>query len=157
MPTSDSDDRYPLTQAKAYDQTSVFQAENLLREARRQRGLPDVPVPAVCLLDPDGDIADYHTTMYMTELEHPGAGPLQVGVVSRAVGAPFAVLVAEQLQRALPATQRESRTAGAAAAAPDLLRRPWPEPLIPGISWTTGAPYGRRPSPSIPPGGPAPS
>jgi len=30
--------------------------ENLLREARRQRGLPDESVPTVCALDPDGDI-----------------------------------------------------------------------------------------------------
>jgi hypothetical protein len=28
----------------------VFRPENLLREGRRQRGRPDVPVPAVCLL-----------------------------------------------------------------------------------------------------------
>ena len=35
---------------------SVFRPENLLREARRQRGVPEVPVPEVCLLDPDGDI-----------------------------------------------------------------------------------------------------
>ena len=41
---------------KAYHETSVFIAENLLREARRQRGLGDEPVPDVCVLDPDGDI-----------------------------------------------------------------------------------------------------
>jgi hypothetical protein len=42
--------------AKTYDAPSVFLPENLLREARRQRGLPEAPVPAVCALDPDGDI-----------------------------------------------------------------------------------------------------
>ena len=42
--------------AKAHDAPSVFRPENLLREARRQRGLPDAAVPAVCALDPDGDI-----------------------------------------------------------------------------------------------------
>lgn len=42
--------------ARAYGEESVFTAANLLREARRQRHLPDVPVPAVCLLDPDGDV-----------------------------------------------------------------------------------------------------
>jgi hypothetical protein len=41
---------------KAYHETSVFIPENLLHEARRQRGLGDHPVPDVCVLDPDGDI-----------------------------------------------------------------------------------------------------
>lgn len=93
---------------KHYDAHSVFQPENLLREARRQRGLPDSPVPAVCALDPDGDIvralrangrsrraeawACYHTDMDVTE--HKG---ITIGIVGLAVGAPFAVLVAEQL------------------------------------------------------------
>jgi uridine phosphorylase len=94
--------------AKTYDAPSVFLPENLLREARRQRGLPEAPVPAVCALDPDGDIvralrgagqsrpakgwACYHTEMDVTE--HAG---ITVGIVGLAVGAPFAVLVAEQL------------------------------------------------------------
>jgi uridine phosphorylase len=99
---------------KAYDEPSIFQQENLLREARRQRHLPDVPVPAMCLLDPDGDIvrhlaqtgtgrrhpgwACYHTDMWVTTLPGSAATPArEIGVVGRAVGAPFAVLVAEQL------------------------------------------------------------
>src|SRR5579871_4818559 len=45
-----------LLAPKPYDAPSVFRPENLLREARRQRGLTDTPVPAVCVLDPDGDI-----------------------------------------------------------------------------------------------------
>ncbi len=98
----------PLLRAKAYDQPSVFEPANLLREGRRQRGRPDVAVPAVCLLDPDGDIvrhltatgratehpgwACYHTTLWTFDLDG-----TEVGVVGCAVGAPFAVLVAEQL------------------------------------------------------------
>lgn len=94
--------------AKHYGSPSVFRPENLLREARRQIGLPDEPVPAVCALDPDGDIvralradgrarraagwACYHTEMDVAE--HAG---VTIGVVGLAVGAPFAVLVAEQL------------------------------------------------------------
>jgi uridine phosphorylase len=93
---------------KAYDAPSVFRPENLLREARRQRCLPDDPVPHVCALDPDGDIvralraagrsrrakgwACYHTEMDATE--HDG---IPLGIVGLAVGSPFAVLVAEQL------------------------------------------------------------
>src|SRR4051812_47512937 len=93
---------------KQTDAPSVFRPENLLREARRQRGLPASNVPAVCALDPDGDIvrtlraegrarrvadwACYHTDMYLTD--HSG---VSIGIVGCAVGAPFAVLVAEQL------------------------------------------------------------
>ncbi|HVA09047.1 MAG TPA: nucleoside phosphorylase [Acidimicrobiales bacterium] len=98
----------PLLENKDFAATSVFQPENLLREARRQLGLPEVNAPRVCLLDPDGDIvrhlqatgtgvrhpgwACYHTKMWVTDLHG-----LEVGVVGLAVGAPFAVLVAEQL------------------------------------------------------------
>jgi uridine phosphorylase len=98
----------PLFSSKRHDETSRFQVENLLREARRQRRLPDVPVPAVCLLDPDGDVvrhlsatgdatrhlawACYHSELWVTERPH---GPL--GIVPCAVGAPYAVLVAEEL------------------------------------------------------------
>ena len=94
--------------AKKYGAASVFRPENLLREARRQRAIPDADVPAVCALDPDGDIvralrragasrraagwACYHTEMEVTE--HAG---ITIGIVGFAVGAPFAVLVAEQL------------------------------------------------------------
>ncbi|MCL4292375.1 MAG: nucleoside phosphorylase [Acidimicrobiia bacterium] len=94
--------------AKAYGEPSVFRPENLLREGRRQLGRPDVAVPAVCLLDPDGDVvrhlaatgrarehpgwACYHTTLWTFDLEG-----TEVGVVGCAVGASFAVLVVEQL------------------------------------------------------------
>ncbi len=93
---------------KRHDAPSIFRPENLLRESRRQRNLPDRPVPAVCALDPDGDMvrtlrasglarrapgwACYHTEMEVTD--HAG---ITIGIVGLAVGAPFAVLVAEQL------------------------------------------------------------
>lgn len=103
-----NDDTSPLLRAKDYDMSSVFQPANLLREARRQRRRPDVPVPAVCLLDPDGDIVNHLTVTgrttvhpgwacYHTTLHTFGIDGTEVGVVGCAVGAPFAVLVAEQL------------------------------------------------------------
>jgi uridine phosphorylase len=101
-------DPCPLMVGKDYRAPSVFEPENLLREARRQRELVDRPVPAVCLLDPDGDIvrylkgsgrgrrhegwACYHTEMWIVDVDG-----LEIGVVGMAVGAPFAVLVEEQL------------------------------------------------------------
>jgi uridine phosphorylase len=98
----------PLLRHKHYDQPSVFVPENLLREARRQKGTPEEAIPAVCLLDPDGDLvrhlvstnqarlnpywACYHTQLY--DFEYEG---LVFGLVGCAVGASFAVLVAEEL------------------------------------------------------------
>ena len=35
---------------------SAFTPESLLREARRQKDVPNTPVPEICILDPDGDI-----------------------------------------------------------------------------------------------------
>jgi uridine phosphorylase len=97
----------PILDAKRFADPSVFRPENLLRESRRQRGLPEARVPALCILDPDGDIeskvraegaapvpgwACYHTEMLTFSL-----GGQPAGIVGRAVGAPFAVLLAEQM------------------------------------------------------------
>ena len=98
----------PLLDNKNPASPSVFRPAALLREARRQKGLQNVDVPAVCILDPDGDMVRrlrkegqsrpfegwpcYHTRLDAFEL----AGQT-VGVVGCAVGAPFAVLVAEEL------------------------------------------------------------
>jgi len=98
----------PILAEKHYDQPSVFTAAGLLREARRQKHLPIGTVPAICVLDPDGDLVDYlqatgqaqvhpswacyHTTLVTTAQDG-----VAFGVVGRAVGAPFAVLMAEEL------------------------------------------------------------
>ncbi len=98
----------PIFVPKAYNRPSVFRVDNLLREARRQRGLRDEPVPEVCLLDPDGDTvrhlrvdnkAKRHESWacYHSELWSTSVGEREVGIVPCAVGAPYAVLVAEQL------------------------------------------------------------
>ena len=93
---------------KHYDKPSVFVPEHLLREARRQKAIPPGRVPRICVLDPDGDIvryviaanqarlssswACYHTQLY--QVEHAQS---EFGIIGCAVGAPFAVLVAEEL------------------------------------------------------------
>lgn len=98
----------PILRDKRYDQPSVFVPEHLLREARRQKALSDGQVPCICVLDPDGDIvrnlldssrarvnpywACYHTELY--NFEHDG---IEFGILGCAVGASFAVLVAEEL------------------------------------------------------------
>ena len=86
----------PILLNKDYGSPSLFQPENLLREARRQKNLPDITVPTVCLLDPDGDIvrylaatgeghrhpgwACYHTDMWIVDLQG-----LDIGVVGLAL------------------------------------------------------------------------
>ena len=98
----------PILGQKRYAEPPVFTAANLLREARRQKGLAHGEVPRICVLDPDGDIvghlrktgrahsnprwACYHTLLYDYE-----EGGIPYGIVGGAVGAPFAVLVAEEL------------------------------------------------------------
>src|SRR6266404_1437792 len=82
---SDVSKQPPILAGKDFAAPSVFQPENLLREARRQKNLPSAAVPEVCLLDPDGDIvralaktgrscrsagwACYHTDLYEFERE----------------------------------------------------------------------------------------
>jgi uridine phosphorylase len=86
----------------------VFTADGLVREARRQKGLPTVDVPRICLLDPDGDIADNvlanglggwssSWACYHSRLLEATVGGRTIGVIPRAVGGSYAVLVAEQL------------------------------------------------------------
>jgi uridine phosphorylase len=103
-----SPEGFPLLAAKDYEAPSLFEPANLLREARRQKGLSSLAVPEVCMLDPDGDVvrhlaesgrgtrhagwACYHTEMWSVDLDG-----IEVGVVGMAVGGSFAVLVAEQL------------------------------------------------------------
>lgn len=98
----------PILAEKTYSAASAFTPENLLREARRQKSLRQSPVPQVCILDPDGDIVRRLTAVgrahrdpswpcYHTDLYRATEGSIELGIVGCAVGAPFAVLVAEQL------------------------------------------------------------
>ncbi|HML12601.1 MAG TPA: nucleoside phosphorylase [Xanthobacteraceae bacterium] len=98
----------PILERNHYRQASAFTPEGLLREARRQKGIAPAQVPAVCVLDPDGDIVrqlaragrarrDAGWACYHTDLYRCADGALELGLVGCAVGAPFAVLVAEQL------------------------------------------------------------
>lgn len=100
--------KIPLLKNKVYAELSVFRPENLLREARRQKGLQECHVPEFCVLDPDGDLVEYlidrqkaaqskcwacyHSRLYTFKI-----GDLEVGIIPGIVGSSYAVLVAEQL------------------------------------------------------------
>ena len=93
---------------KHYNEQSIFLPENLLREARRQKNKQECNIPLVCLLDPDGDLAEYliknnlaskndcwacyHSTLYNFNLNGNN-----IGIIPCIVGSSYAVLVAEQL------------------------------------------------------------
>src|ERR1700682_5346255 len=93
---------------KYYNESSVFLPENLLRESRRQKGKPECDIPSICILDPDGDLANYllktsrarknecwacyHSVLYNFQLED-----YTIGIIPFIVGSSYAVLVAEQL------------------------------------------------------------
>lgn len=98
----------PILDNKNTSSPSVFVPSALLREARRQKNIPEVQVPSVCLLDPDGDLVRTLRNSgdakpfagwpcYHTELDTFILAGQQIGIVGRVVGASFAALVAEEL------------------------------------------------------------
>ena len=108
MDHDDDPEAAPLFASRDYEAPSMFTPQNLLREARRQKGLPLGTVPDVCVLDPDGDLVDHlrasdrlsprHTwACYHTCLDTFMHEDMSYGIIGRVVGAPFAVLVAEEL------------------------------------------------------------
>ena len=101
-------DTTDILKNKSYAEPSVFQPTNLLRESRRQNEIPLGKVPSVCILDPDGNLVDYlnnknratiskYWACYHSNLYTFKVGKLTVGIIPRAVGASYAVLIAEQL------------------------------------------------------------
>jgi uridine phosphorylase len=98
----------PILRKKRYRDPSQFLPENLLREARRQKNIPDGAIPEVCILDPDGDIVRHllssgravrnpNWPCYHTSLFNFTSRGCEYGIVGYAVGAAFAVLIAEEL------------------------------------------------------------
>jgi uridine phosphorylase len=87
---------------------SAFTPQALIEAVRAEKGMTSVTVPEVCVLEFDGDLTDqlvqsnaverwktwacFHTPMFALEVNG-----RPCGTVPRAIGGPFAVLVAEQL------------------------------------------------------------
>jgi uridine phosphorylase len=92
----------------ATDEPSVFVPENLLERAASMRGQRQAAIPSCCLLDFDGELVPvakerygaapspdwpcFHTTLLVIERDG-----FVMGLIGGTVGAPFAVLVSEQL------------------------------------------------------------
>ena len=87
---------------------TVFKPQDLVEAVRVQRGKDNGPIPPICILEFDGDLTDdmirrgevercaawpcFHTEMWIWR-----SGGLSCGIVSRTIGGPYAVLVAEQM------------------------------------------------------------
>ncbi len=98
----------PILEHDDPDSPSLFTAKAMLSLARQCKGLVAGEVPAICVLDPDGDLErhlhacgelrdDANWGCFHTRLairEGPGG---EFGIIGRAVGAAFSVLLAEQL------------------------------------------------------------
>lgn len=93
---------------KEYEEPSIFNPGDLLREARRQKKIDQKAIPEICVLDPDGDIAAYlikeqkavlnqSWACYHTRLYDFVYDDLEFGIIGCVVGASFAVLVSEEL------------------------------------------------------------
>jgi hypothetical protein len=92
----------------ATDEPSVFLPENLLERAASMQGRHRGGIPSCCLLDFDGELVPvarerfgakpvpewpcFHTTLLVIERDG-----FTMGLIGGTVGAPFAVLVSEQL------------------------------------------------------------
>lgn len=98
----------PILGGKDHEAASEFTPDSILREARRQKGLAEANVPEVCVLDPDGDLVtwlertgqarlDENWACYHTKLYRSMHQDVELGLIGCAVGASFAVLVAEEL------------------------------------------------------------
>lgn len=119
-------------------------------------------MPEVCLLDPDGDVvrhlnrqgrsrrhddwACYHSELWVTEV-----GRLELGIVPCAVGAPYAVLVAEELAASGCALIISITSAGSITPLDDppyfvLIERAWRDEgtshrYLPPGEWSVIAPH----------------
>jgi Phosphorylase superfamily len=170
----------PILREKHYDSPSTFTPESLLREARRQKNIPHAPIPEVCVLDTDGDIVRHLRetgrarrtegwACYHSEMDSFEQGGRDYGIVGCAVGASYAVLLAEQMfasgcrllisvtssgqiralrpppyfiliERALRDEGTSCHYLPASDYAEEALSRVG-EPVERGATWTTDAPY----------------
>jgi uridine phosphorylase len=98
----------PILEQDTPSAPSVFTAQAMLQLARGRKGLSSCQAPDICILDPDGDLEQYlHVRGELQEEENWGCfhtrlstyhhGGRRHGIIGRAVGAAFSVLLAEQL------------------------------------------------------------
>ena len=145
--------RAPLLERDDHSAPSVFRPENMLRESRRQKGLRSGAVPAVCLLDPDGDIVDHVRTQSVLVVEQLFASGcrLLVNVASAGqisdVGAPPYYILVDRALRDEGTSYHYLPPAAFADADPSLIALAQAAfarsgcRVHTGSTWTTDAPF----------------
>ncbi len=89
--------------------STAFSPESVVEAVRAVRNIEPKPVPPVCVLEFDGDLTDwlvsngkakpwkswacFHSTMFSLKVDE-----FTCGIVPRAIGGPYAVLIAEQMR-----------------------------------------------------------
>lgn len=89
--------------------SSAFPPESVVQAVRSIRNMKPEKIPPICILEFDGDLTDwlvssgvakrlecwacFHTNMYAIDLDN-----INYGIVPRAIGGPYAVLIAEQMR-----------------------------------------------------------
>ena len=92
----------------ALEADTEFKPEALLDAVRARDGREPARVPSVCALDFDGDLVDAlkaagatskseHWACFHTAMEVLRIDDIEVGIVDRTIGGPYAVLIAEQM------------------------------------------------------------
>ena len=98
----------PVLEQDSPDAPSLFTARAMLDLSRRSKGLASCRAPRICVLDPDGDLDDYlrgrgeltvddNWGCFHTRLSVHRTHDRAFGIIARAIGAAFSVLLAEQL------------------------------------------------------------
>ncbi len=98
----------PILEQDSPDAPSLFTAEAMLDLSRRSKGLATCRAPRICVLDPDGDLDDFlrdrgelttegNWGCFHTRLSVHRSEGREFGIIARAIGAAFSVLLAEQL------------------------------------------------------------
>lgn len=114
-----------------------FKPEDLLAAVRARNGIEAARLPSICVLDFDGDLLDalkadgttsrsQHWACFHTALETLRIDGVEVGIVDRTIGGPYAVLIAEQM--AASGVRAIIGLASAGRIAPDL---PMPSLVVP--------------------------
>ena len=98
----------PILEQDDPEAPSVFTAKAMLGLARDRKGLTACEAPEICVLDPDGDLERYLRSRdelhddtnwgcFHTQLAVHRGQTRPFGIIGRAVGSAFSVLLAEQL------------------------------------------------------------
>jgi phosphorylase superfamily protein len=150
----------PILTQKHYSTPSAFTPESLLREARRQKRIAEANIPAICILDPDGDMLRHLIAGGEAWVDPAWAcyHKLLISVTSSGQivpirPPPYFILIDRALRDEgtsyhYMAASEYSHASAALIAALDRAFDKLSVPVLTGATWTTDAPF-RETQPAI--------